>query len=81
MERPSIEAVLSDCKTQGAGIDLDDVTYYVGRETIVPREDGEGLPKWVVAIFTAMGRNAVRLSDTLELPHDHVVEIGREVAI
>jgi hypothetical protein len=28
-----------------------------------------------------MGRNAERLSDYLDLPCDHVVEIGREIEI
>ena len=47
------------------GIDLDDVTYYVGAETIVPAEDGKGLPRWQEALFAAMGRNAARISDYL----------------
>jgi len=66
---------------RGADIDLEDVTYYVGHETVVPREDGRGLPKWLVAMFAGMGRNAARISDVLRLPHDHVVEIGREIEI
>ncbi len=81
MERADVVWALCECRKRGAEIDLDDVTYYVGRETIVPREDGKGLPGWMVALFVAMGRNAARLSDVLHLPHDHVVEIGREVAI
>jgi KUP system potassium uptake protein len=81
IERPDIATVLEDCKMKGAGIDLDDVTYYVGHETIVPRGDHKGLPRWLVVIFSAMGRNAWRISDSLQLPHDHVVEIGREIAI
>jgi KUP system potassium uptake protein len=81
MERPRIEAVLGDCRLKGVHLDLDDVTYYVGHETIVRREDGKGLPRPLVTIFAGMGRNAARLSDTLHLPHDRVIEIGREVAI
>jgi KUP system potassium uptake protein len=81
MERPNAAAVLADCHIKGVGIDLNDITYYVGHETIVPREDDKGLPRVMVAIFAAMGRNAARISDSLQLPHDHVVEIGREVAI
>jgi KUP system potassium uptake protein len=82
MERPNVPAILEACKILHAQIDLDDVTYYVGHETIVPRELGRpGLPRWQVAIFAWMGRNAARISDYLELPHDQVVEIGREIAI
>ena len=62
-------------------IDLADVTYYVGHETIVPREDGQGLPVWQEALYAVMGRNAARISDYLKLPCDNVVEIGREIEI
>src|SRR5271157_87436 len=81
MEHPDIPDILADCKMKGVGIDLDDVTYYVGAETIVPAEDGKGLPRWQEALFAAMGRNAARMSDYLQLPYEQVVEIGREIEI
>ena len=81
MERPNVPELLSDCKMKGAGIGLDDVTYYVGAETVVPAEDGKGMPRWQEALFAAMNRNAARISDYLALPYDHVVEIGREIEI
>ena len=81
MERPDIQAILAECKAKGAGIDLDDVTYYVGRETVIPRENGKGMAHWQEVLFAVMGRNAERLSDYLELPCDQVVEIGREIEI
>ena len=81
MERPDIHAILAECKAKGAAIDLDDVTYYVGHETIVPRENGRGMARWQEVLFAAMGRNAERISDYLELPCDQVVEIGREIEI
>ena len=81
MEHPDVPELLSECKLKGVGIDLDDVTYYIGSETIVPAEDGKGLPRWQEAIFAAMSRNAARLSDYLSLPRDQVVEIGREIEL
>jgi KUP system potassium uptake protein len=81
MDHPNLPDILTDCKLIGADIDLDDVTYYVGSETIVPAEDGKGLPRWQEALFAAMGRNALRISDFLQLPRDQVVEIGREIEI
>ena len=81
MEHPDVPAILAECKKQGAHIDLDDMTFYVGAETIVPAEDGRGLPRWQEAVFAAMNRNAGRISDYLALPCDHVVEIGREIEI
>jgi KUP system potassium uptake protein len=81
MEHPDIPEILASCTAKGAQIDVDDVTYYVGAETIVPAEDGKGLPRWQQVLFAAMGRNAARISDFLQLPRDQVVEIGREIEI
>ncbi|MGB6325041.1 MAG: KUP/HAK/KT family potassium transporter [Methylocella sp.] len=81
MERPDIPILLRQAQAQGCALDLDDVTYYVGHETIVHREDGKGLAKWEEALFAAMERNAVHVSDFFRLPGDDVVEIGRQIAI
>ncbi|MGC2080980.1 MAG: KUP/HAK/KT family potassium transporter [Xanthobacteraceae bacterium] len=81
MERPNVLAILNDCRTKGVEINRDNVTFYIGHETIIPREGRRGIPRWQEAIFAGMARNSVRISDVLKLPHDQVVEIGREVAI
>jgi len=57
------------------------VTYYVGHETIVPKEDEPRLPRLVQALFALMQRNASHLTDYCRLPRDAVVELGREVAV
>jgi KUP system potassium uptake protein len=81
MERPHIPELLAASKALGCTIDLDDVTYYVGHETVIGREDGKGLPAWQEQVFAVMERNAVHVSDFFNLPNDQVVEIGRQVAI
>jgi KUP system potassium uptake protein len=81
MERPDVRAILDDCRAKGVEIDRKDVTFYIGHETIEPRKDRKGIPRWQEALFAAMARNSVRINDVLELPSDQVVEIGREVAI
>jgi KUP system potassium uptake protein len=81
MERPNIPELLSASKSLGCTIDLGDVTYYVGHETVIHREDGRGLPAWQERIFAVMERNAIHVSDFFSLPTDQVVEIGRQVAI
>ncbi|THD70349.1 MAG: potassium transporter Kup [Bradyrhizobium sp.] len=81
MERPHIPELLMTTKSLGCTIDLDDVTYYVGHETVVGREDGRGLPAWQEQFFALMERNAIHISDFLSLPTDQVVEIGRQVSI
>jgi KUP system potassium uptake protein len=81
MERPDIPNLLKQAREQGCSIGFDDVTYYVARETIIHRDDGKGLAEWEEALFAAMERNAVHVSDFFSLPRDSVVEIGRQVAI
>jgi len=81
MERPHIPELLATSKSLGCTIDLGDVTYYVGHETVVRRDDGRGLPAWQEGIFAVMERNAIHVSDFFSLPTDQVVEIGRQVSI
>jgi KUP system potassium uptake protein len=81
MERPHIPELLATGKALGCTIDLDDVTYYVGHETVIAREDGRGMPAWQERFFAVMERNAVHVSDFFSLPTDQVVEIGRQIAI
>jgi KUP system potassium uptake protein len=81
MERPHIPDLLLNSKSLGCTVDVGDVTYYVGHETVVGREDGLGLPAWQERFFAVMERNAVHVSDFFSLPNDQVVEIGRQVAI
>jgi KUP system potassium uptake protein len=81
MERPDIPALLGEAHGLGCAIDLSDVTYYVGHETVTTREDTKALPRWVEALFAAMQRNSAHLTDYFKLPPDAVVEIGRQISI
>ena len=82
MQPPNIPALLQRLPAFGCDLDFNDVTFYVGRETIVPAEAGKGrIARWEVWMYAAMLRNAVHPSDFFRLPSDAVVEIGRQVAI
>jgi KUP system potassium uptake protein len=81
MERPDIPALLQHAHGLGCAIDLSDITYYVGHETIVPDEDDKALPRVVEALFAFMQRNSAHLTEYFRLPMDAVVEIGREVSV
>jgi len=81
MERPDIPALLRQAHERGCGIDISDVTYYLGHETVTPGDGPTALPRWVEALFAMMQRNAAHLTDYFKLPPDSVVEIGRQVAI
>ena len=81
MERPDVPALLRQANVLGCKLKLDDVTYYVGHETVVRRRDGKGLPRVVENMFAYLQRNSVHVSDYFRLPTDSVVELGREVSI
>lgn len=81
MERPNIPRLLSELPAHGCTLDLDDVVYYVGHETVTERTDHQGLPRWQEALFALMERNAAHVTDFFSLPGDQVVEVGRLIAI
>jgi len=81
MERPDVPALLRQANTLGCKLKLDDVTYYVGHETVIRRADGKGLPRVVESMFAFLQRNSMHVSDYFRLPADSVVELGREIAI
>src|SRR5436853_361313 len=81
MERPDIPALLRQANAIGSKLKLDDVTYYVGHETVIRRDDGKGLPRVVETLFAYLQRNSMHVSDYFRLPADSVVELGREIAI
>jgi KUP system potassium uptake protein len=81
MERPDIPALLEQAHGLGCAIDLSDITYYVGHETVVPDEDDKALPRVAEAWFAFMQRNSAHLTEYFRLPMDAVVEIGRQISI
>jgi KUP system potassium uptake protein len=81
MERPDIPEVLRQTHALGCPLQLSDITYYVGHETITRADKGPRLPAWEVIPYAWMLRNAARVNDILHLPSDSVVEIGREIAL
>jgi KUP system potassium uptake protein len=81
MERPDVPLLLRQANALGCRLKLEDVTYYVGHETVVRREDGKGLPRIVESLYAYLQRNSVHVSDYFRLPTDSVVELGREIGI
>ena len=81
MQRPDVPRVLEEARQHGCTARLDDVTYYVGHETILHRRHGPAMPRWQEEIFAWMARNAAHVTDYFRLPTEHVVEIGRQIPI
>ena len=81
MEKPDIPAVLKQACAQNCSLNLSDVVYYVGHGTIVTGDKARGWAKFQQALYIAMERNSVHVSDFFRLPDDNVVLIGRRVVI
>jgi KUP system potassium uptake protein len=83
MQYPTIYQGLVLACRQGKlpGIDLTDITYYIGRETIIPSEDVAGMWVWRESVFAFLQRNAERSAAFFGLPTRQVVEFGTEIEI
>jgi KUP system potassium uptake protein len=83
MQYPTIYKGLVLACQQGKlpGIDLDDITYYIGRETIIPSEDIPGMWLWRETVFAFLQRNAERSAAFFGVPTKQVVEFGTEIEI
>jgi KUP system potassium uptake protein len=81
MEQPDLPALLQRAHARGYPVDPSNVTYFIGRETVVRREDDKRLPWLVQVVFSFLLRNSSEVVDYFRLPRDMVVEIGRQFAI
>ena len=78
MEDPDIPEALMQLRDLGVPVDPDDVTFFLGRETIVVT-DHPGMARWREHLFVLMARNAVRATAFFKLPPERVVELGVQV--
>ena len=80
MDEPNVPDALANAAAHGLTIDLRDVTYFLGRETVIVT-DNPGMAMWREKLFVLMARNAVRATAFFKLPPDNVVELGVQVEI
>ena len=78
MEDPNVPDALRQARDLGLTIDLDDLTYFLGRETIIVTRK-RGMAIWREKLFVLMARNAVRATAFFRLPPERVVELGVQV--
>jgi KUP system potassium uptake protein len=83
MENPDIP---DGIKTAIAAGHLDDIdpkamTYYIGRETVLPTRRVPGMAVWREGLFSLIQRNAERTAAYFCIPAAQVFEIGVEIEI
>ena len=78
MEDPDVPEALQQAREQGLMLDSEDLTYFLGRETIIVSRR-KGMAIWREKLFVLMARNAVRATAFFRLPPERVVELGVQV--
>ena len=80
MEQPNVPRALHTLWPGGSDISLEDVTYFVGRETVLASEK-PGMALWREKFFALLARNALGASTFYHLPAAQVVELGTQVEL
>jgi KUP system potassium uptake protein len=80
MEDPHVPNALRTACAAGVDIDINDITYFLGRETILVT-GRRGMARWREKLFVLMTRNAVAATSFFRLPAERVVELGVQVEI
>jgi KUP system potassium uptake protein len=80
MEEPHVPRALLAAQDAGLTIDTEDITYFLGRETLIVT-GRRGMAFWREKLFVLMARNSVRATAFFRLPPERVVELGVQVEI
>jgi KUP system potassium uptake protein len=78
MDEPDVPAALEQASFEGQPIVDQEVTYFLGRETLIVTKH-PGMAVWRERLFVLMTRNAVRATAYFRLPAERVVELGVQV--
>ena len=80
METPDIHDIVEACNDKGLRLEMKDITFFLGRETLTPSES-PGMAIWREHLFSFMSRNAERATAYFNIPPDQVIEVGIQVEI
>ncbi len=78
MQTPNVPNVLGACKEHGLAVHLNDTSYYLGRETLLPT-GGSNMMRWRKTLFAFISRNARPATTYFGLPPGRVVELGMQI--
>ena len=78
METPDVASVVARCCRDPLGLSVDDVSYYLGRPTLIPTGRAP-MMKWRKMLFVYLARNARPATQFFGIPPNRVVELGMQV--
>jgi KUP system potassium uptake protein len=79
-QQPNVPDAIQQAKEQGLEVDVNETTYFLGRETILVTRT-PGMAIWREKLFVLMTRNAVRATAFFRIPPERVVELGMQLEI
>jgi KUP system potassium uptake protein len=79
-DEPDIPAALTLCAKAGLSIDMMDTSFFLGRETLIPKLGSE-MAYWRELLFVAMFRNAGSATAFFKIPSNRVVELGTQIVL
>jgi KUP system potassium uptake protein len=79
-EDPEVPAVLDRLRTMGLDVDVEQATFFLGRETLLAT-DRPGMAIWRERLFTVLSRNARRATRYFRIPSHRVCELGAEIEL
>jgi KUP system potassium uptake protein len=80
MDEPDLPRALEWCGEQGLQLDMMDTSFFLGRETLIPKLRSE-MAFWREKLFVSMYRNAGDAATYFMLPPNRVVELGSQVVL
>jgi KUP system potassium uptake protein len=78
METPDVPALLREAKQAGLDADIEDVTYFLGRETMLAGPGGQ-MGEIEETLFAFLSRNSRPATSHFKLPPNQVIEIGTQI--
>jgi KUP system potassium uptake protein len=81
IEIPDLCAALHDIPDLDPSIDLANAVYFGSRDQVVRKSAKSLMPRWRIALFAFLYRNAVKAVDRFNLPSENFVEIGRQIEV
>ena len=81
MESPNIQAILKLCAEHDLEFREMETTFFLSRETVIPKAGNGGMNLWQERLFAIMVRNALSATAYFRLPANRVVELGMQVEI
>jgi len=80
MDEPNLPDAMARCADQGLEFDMMDTSFFLGRETLIPKLGSE-MAYWREKLFIAMFRNAGSAAAYFKLPPNRVVELGTQIVL